>query len=223
MSKTQQLNQLFDKWEHRIPECRGLLVRDGIINEDMWNLTNPKILFIAKEPNQYGNSKSGDFRSDWNSGNCNYPFAKTISECAFGILEGFKVYTEIGGNRNRHQEYLQKIAFLNIKKTGGLSQCDEVALWNHLQLQGQVELIQKEIEIINPEIIVLGLSFQNRITELIFPGILEEMEQCGYMIEVANYNNRKIIDFYHPSSRNTGPATYSLLQNVMHSEVYQSL
>ena len=68
MNKTQQLNNLFTKWENEIPEYKNKFVRDGIINEDVWDKTNPKILFIAKEPNHYENPQQGDFRLDWNNG-----------------------------------------------------------------------------------------------------------------------------------------------------------
>ena len=60
-SKTQQLDQLFQRWEEQVPEYRGHLVKDGIIEEDLFNLTNPKILFITKEPNN-PEQRADDFR-----------------------------------------------------------------------------------------------------------------------------------------------------------------
>ena len=37
MNKTEQLNSLFDAWEKEIPGYQGSFVRDGIINEKIWN------------------------------------------------------------------------------------------------------------------------------------------------------------------------------------------
>lgn len=62
MTKTESLNILFDEWEKEISGYNGFFVKDGIIDEEVWNNTSPKILFIAKEANHYGVPRPGDFR-----------------------------------------------------------------------------------------------------------------------------------------------------------------
>ena len=63
-NKTEQLNQLFDEWEQTVSEYKGKFVRDGIINEQFYETASPKILFIAKEPNN-PKQDAGDFREWW--------------------------------------------------------------------------------------------------------------------------------------------------------------
>lgn len=216
---TEKLNQLFNQWEAEIEDCKGKFVRDGIINEDEWSRTNPKILFIAKEANQYGKQAAGDFRVDWKNNDSNYPFAYRIAEWAFGILNNFPLFNRIFPTSPYYHELLQKISFLNIKKTGGIGNSSGAIIGQHCDLNHKFLL--KEIEIINPDIIILSLSFNLNIPMKIFGDI--EWQLSGYDIKVARWKNSRLIDFYHPSSRNGPAASYSLLQNVVQSKAFKSL
>lgn len=50
-TRTQKLNLLFEKFAKDVPEYKSRFTKDGIINEQLYNETTPKILFIGKEPN----------------------------------------------------------------------------------------------------------------------------------------------------------------------------
>jgi len=63
-SKTELLNDLFDRWENNIPEYQGKFVKDGIVDEQLFLSAPTKLLFIAKEPNN-PNQDAGDFREWW--------------------------------------------------------------------------------------------------------------------------------------------------------------
>jgi len=221
MTKTEQLNALFAQWEAEIPAYKNLFVKDGIINESQWNVTNPKILFITKEPNHYENPRAGDFREEWSKGDCNYPFAYRIAEWAFGIIQGFPEFISIRHPKDLCHEYLQKIAFMNIKKLGGGSNAIHKNLVAHLKVGRHCHFIREQIRIIDPDLIILGFSSHKRLIEMVFPDI--KLNQCGYYIEVAKLGKSKVIDFYHPSSRTGPPAAYSLLQNVINSNVFKEL
>jgi hypothetical protein len=143
MTKTEQLNELFEEWEAKIPGYKNLFVKDGIINEEVWNETDPKILFIAKEPNHYEVPRAADFREDWRSGNSKYPFAYRIAEWTFGILEGFKEFRDIEYHEHLYDVYLQKIAFMNIKKLGGGSRAIKGELQSHLEMEGHCDMLRR--------------------------------------------------------------------------------
>ena len=64
MSKTEQLNQLFTRWQEEISEYQGHFIYDGIINEELYNKQKNKLLFIAKEPNDPDQTE-WDFRDAW--------------------------------------------------------------------------------------------------------------------------------------------------------------
>ncbi len=93
-TKTEQLNELFGEWEAANPDYHGKFICDGIINEDIYNRTNPKVLFIAKEANQDDAPEEGDFR-EWWANDIRHPFTYRLAEWAFGILNDFPPFEEI--------------------------------------------------------------------------------------------------------------------------------
>lgn len=217
MIRTQQLDTLFAEWENAIPSYKGKFVQDGIINEIEYEKTSPKILFIAKEPNN-PEQKPGDFRQWWQK-EIYYTFSYRISEWAYGIINNFPPFDSIRENKENAHKALQQIALMNIKKTGGGGSCSGGVVIEHYNQNGYY--LQKQIEIIAPEIIILCLSWNQVVRDGLFGKLV--WVKSGYDINVAKWNNAKLIDFYHPSSR-TGPAaSYSLLQNIVNSSIFKGL
>lgn len=215
-SKTEQLNSLFEQWERRNPDYHGVFVKDGIIDEVLFDEAKHKILFIAKEKNDLS-QRPGDFR-EWWSQELMYTFTIRISEWSFGILNNFPCYDQVRRSVPLKFEALHQIAFMNVKKSGGrgLSEYDRIT--SHIKLN--LDFIHEEIRIIDPDIIILGVSWKEIRTQL-FPEI--EWKESGYDIAVSRFNNSKVIDFYHPSSRNSGSASYCLLQNIINSDAFKEL
>lgn len=211
--KNDELNKLFNDWEEAIPEYRNKFVEDGIIDENKYNSTSPKILFIAKEPNS-PEQKSDDFRVWWSNG-VSDNFSYRLCEWTFGLLNNFPPLNTIDNNRSL---YIKKIAFMNLKKVGGKSKVNYREL--DKVINDQSEYIRREIEIINPAIII-GSIGKLIYWEKIFDGI--EFIDSGYDIKVAEYNNRKIVHFYHPSYRVPKAMSYSLLGSVCNSEIFKNL
>ena len=50
-AKVGLVNRLFDEWKEQRPEEAQCMCLDGIVCEARYEHTNPKILFIMKEPN----------------------------------------------------------------------------------------------------------------------------------------------------------------------------
>lgn len=217
MTKTEQLNALFIEWEKRIPAYQGFFHKDGVINEFLFQNAPYKILFIAKEPNNP--EKEGfDFREWWKE-EIKYTFSYRIAEWSFGILNDFPEYDKIWDHEELPKKALQQIAFMNIKKSGGRGNSNLEMIMNFVN-DINMAFLSKEIEIIEPEIIILGISWLE-LRESLFPKI--DFIRSGYGIEIGKYNSAKIIDFYHPSSRTAPAAAYSLLQNVIRSERFKRL
>jgi hypothetical protein len=217
-SKTEQLNFLFQKWEEQVPEYIGHFVKDGIIDEELFRNTNPKILFITKEPNN-PKKDAHDFRVWWNT-ELKYAFSLRTSEWTYGILNRFPPYDIIKRSDKDRFEAIHKIAFMNVKKIGGGSLSEYENIIN--SVKQDFIFIHKEIEIIDPDIIILGLSWKEVRTE-VFPDLKDKWQESGYDIAIARFNKAKVIDFYHPSSRNAPAASYSLLQNVINSSAFINL
>ena len=77
-----------------------------------------------------------------------------------------------------------------------------------------------EIKIIDPEIIVTGVSYGK-----IFKNLFQDfqLQDTGHDIWVGKYLNAKLIHFYHPSARTAPAAFYYLLEKVFRSKVFNSL
>jgi len=213
-NKTEQLNKLFKEWKKRVPENN---VWDGIIDEKLFNEANKKILFITKEPNN-PKQEAYDFREWWKD-EIKYAFSLRIAEWSYGIFNDFlPEYDEIWKNEESVKKALWSIAFMNIKKVGGGGKSKFDRIMYHVKKS--YDFIHREIDIIDPEIIILGITWKEIRTEL-FPDL--EWKDSGYDIAIAKYKKTKIIDFYHPSSRNAPAAAYSLMQNIIRSKAFKEL
>lgn len=216
MILNEQLNTLFQKWETRVDGYQNSFKKDGVIDEDLYSEAKPKILFITKEPND-PEQKAGDYREWWKEG-LKYSFSLRITEWAYGIFNQFPPYDIIKGDVPKLNRSIQSIAFLNIKKIGGKGTSKEKDILSHLEQCN--DLIHKEIDIINPDIIITGITWKSVRKEL-FQNI--EWKESGYSIAISKFNNSKVVDFYHPSSRTAPSASYSLLQNVIESKAFRNL
>ena len=108
---------------------------------------------------------------------------------------------------------------MNVKKSGGGGFTDNKEMYRIVK--PQCAFILKEANIIQPDIIVACLSFAEGLMEDIFGKV--NFINSGYNVKIGRYNDSRIINFYHPSSRNVPVAMYSLLQNVVRSEAFQRL
>ncbi len=217
MKKTEELNQLFIDWQNQFQHYKGKFVSDGIMNEEIYLNAKPKLLFIAKEANNPSQTE-GDFRDYWKDG-AKETFSYRIAEWSYGIQNNFPPFDSIyNSDDSVYKTALNSIAFMNVKKAagGGLSEFEEVLS----AVKSDKFFLLKEIEIINPDIVILGLSVQE-IRDNLFDNL--KWVRSGYEIEIAKSENRKFIDFYHPSARNAPSAAYSLLQNVINSDSFKNL
>ena len=215
-TKNQQLDDLFKKWENSIPEYKGQFINDGIINEEFYLSSNPKILFITKESNNPLH-KPGDFRTWWQD-EIKYAFSYRIAEWAYGIQNNFPQYDVIWRKKGSAKKAIQQIAFMNVKKNGGIGKSDPNVIMDHLKLN--FKFVHEQIKIINPDMIILGLSWPE-VRNALFPKV--NWIKSGYEVEIGRFGKFKLIDFYHPSARTAPAAAYSLLQNIIQSKQFKDI
>lgn len=215
-SRTEQLNQLFDEWEQTNFEYKDKFVKDGIVVEEFYNSATTKILFITKEPNN-PEQTAGDFREWWKK-EIAYTFSYRIAEWSYGLLNNFPQYDDIWKENGLAHKAIQHIALMNIKKSGGSGNAEYARMMEHLKTN--YDFLHRQIEIISPEIIILGTSW-NELRDGLFPNI--KWQKSGYDILIGRHNNARVIDYYHPSSRTAPAASYSLLQNIVSSNNFKQL
>ncbi|MEO6720770.1 MAG: hypothetical protein ABIN67_10390 [Ferruginibacter sp.] len=216
MDRNLKLNSLFNEWQNATPEYTEQFIKDGVIDEEQFEEQKPKLLFITKEANASSN-KSWDFRDNWHQ-ELLYRFDYRIAEWAYGIQNNFPEFDSIYQNKNEYSNAIKKVAFMDVKKSSGGSQCDNGLLLQNIK--ENLSFLHRQIDIIEPDIIISSLMDYDTVT-MLFPGI--EFKKSGYIRCVAKWRNYKIIDFYHPSSQTVPAASYSLLQNIYQSNAFKSL
>ncbi len=217
MTKTEQLNQLFDRWIEQFPKYAGKFNRDGIVNESIFEKQKLKLLFVAKEPNNPEQKKDEDFREWWLK-EVKYSFSNRICEWAYGLLNNFPPLTSLSYNKKERTEVMKSIAFMNIKKSGGGATANQEEIVKILK--DERGLLLEEINIIEPDIIIGGIGNTNY-WKILFPEI--QFKESEFDIQVARVGRYKVIDFYHPSYRVPRAMSYSLLYAVSTSKVFSGL
>ena len=111
------------------------------------------------------------------------------------------------------------ISFMNLKKVGGSGSSDPEVIRS--TTDRDKGLLRRQIEIIDPDIIVGGIGRDSRLWSLLFPDIM--LQDCGFDIRVACVGRVRVIDFYHPSYRVARAMSYSVLGRVFQSGKFAEL
>lgn len=191
-----QLKKLFLEWEsrdiHKNHDKGKPFIYDGAVDEEKWEGASPKILFLLKEA--YTDDDKNESWSLcklirerwkepksllwWNVGRWAYGIQHTTKDCIPRFPED-----------KAAAKALFEIAFVNIKKSGGLKSSDSDDLKKYVESDG--DLIKKQVELINPDIIIFGYTW----------GLVEELSRNANKVSEWVYlrENRILINFYHPS------------------------
>lgn len=164
-NRSAELEKLFDEWRKRhISEdysndkiSKNNFIPDGIIDEASYMQSPKKILFIAKEAAclKKGNTIEKNFEIAQNDG---FWCRRVVlgEEGGTGFSSGLALLANAILNENfetpeKDISALRYVAFMNINKRGGFTECKT-------KLSGYVknykDLIDREIKIISPDIIV---------------------------------------------------------------------
>ena len=200
------LQGLFEIWKQKKPSEtidheKNFFIEDGIVDSNVWNGGEKKILFILKEA--YGDDWAENTLTTWLA-TC-HPKARIWSRIArmvYGIQN--TTMTEMRRYKAQlsdaeHNAALHQIAVLNLKKSNGksTSSYDEIAQYAEYDR----EEIKKEFELIDADIVICGSTFRTFMKQVYEIELYPE-EQCDnwyYHIDIGR--KRLFIDFYHPANR----------------------
>ncbi|SOD88235.1 hypothetical protein [Spirosoma fluviale] len=205
----QELEILYKK-STSLADYNNGIIRDGIIDPIRFNKQTTKILFIAKEHNRLNDTyESGEYAEWWNGvDSVRYGFSHRISEWAYGILHNFPTYESI--TYVDKNEALQSIAFINLKKTWGSASADPIVLSNYVALSKT--LLQQQIQAISPTIILSCLRY-DYLPKQLFD--FANMKTTPHGFQYGVWDNKLVINFYHPSARKNKSVLYSQLKEVV--------
>lgn len=215
-SKNAQLDEQFNDWRKRLGDEGSKFIYDGIIKEDIFFEQSERILFIGKDPHD---SKyfGWDFRIEWPKDR-KWRHARQVKRWTYGILNGFPPFEEA---RWPKENYLCRVAFMNVKKTGGRSSSEYDDVLRHATEFS--DLIKEQIKVIQPTLIIGGLSFWLPVWEAIFGKAIIENKVTIEDIDVFTWNDIPIIDYYHPSNRLPHSMQYALLSRVFGSQKFKEI
>lgn len=184
---------LFYKLKSQNPD----IITDGIVDENQYLSSKYKILYVMKEVN---GGKDWDLREFLYDGGRSQTW-DNVARWTQGILNLDKEYSweELSKeNKERRETYLKKIGSINLKKTGGghTSVEKEIskAAWENK------EIIKKQIELYNPDIIICCGTAGDFVKSVLDPKEINwTMTQRG--VEYIKYKEKTILSFAHPEAR----------------------
>lgn len=172
---------------------------DGIVNSDSYNNAEKKILWILKEPNSSNDQDSWDMRGaisnlKTESGIRN-GWEKTFTSIVYvthGILKN-KSWKEIPFPNENPEiiDELNKIAYINVKKTAGLAKTKPSELKDYYVRSK--EILLEQIKTIDPDILIFGGTFYLFKDDL----SLSKLNPYG-SCNVLKIDNKVYIDAFHP-------------------------
>lgn len=173
------------------------LVPDGIANIENFRAITPKILWILKESVDK-DMTSWSMRDFMNEGLITThnikPTWNLIIKISYSLFNKISDFENIPDwNYIDIQNISSKIALINIKKVGGYSKSDTAIIKKYYN--NTKTLIKEQIDLIEPDIIFNC----SRVHELFFD-IINEKEKYFAPFCCSKYNDKIIINAYHPAS-----------------------
>ena len=228
MTKTELLQKLLDVTTHdelmtlwrqwHIENGKERFILDGIVSPSTFCCqSEPKICFLLEEgyyTPETDYEMDPNFKNPWNKyikkvdGHYIYDFRKNLQcedpwymwhRVAFMTAS---ILTGMGFEANV-ENALSKIAVINIKKSEGLPQSDLYGDIANYAFDDK-ELLQKQIELISPDIIICGRTFDVCCYSELFDK-LNMTHICDFsngsgLYKAMKYEDKIILDTYHPSA-----------------------
>lgn len=182
------------------------LIMDGMINDEQYNQSDKKILFVLKEVNDWtGKNKVSQFLELKNlfhdmNGNYKGPFGviwHNVARIAAGIFYYGKQMSEIDNGKTL-KDSLSKIAVINLKKTSGsnASNPDEINAYAYYDRK----FLFEQISHLKPNIIIAGGVFNPLLWVLNLE--IEFSSESPWNRPVFDSKTKSwIIPYRHPAAR----------------------
>ena len=186
------------------------IVTGGVVDEKTYVSIYPKIVFLLREPHteKTGWSMTNGLRRNVEKGlkgealEKRYMYTwRQAGVWAYAIIYGFDRYQVLRKN-SYVAEGIKAIGMTNLKKTGGQATSNRHEIGHHAKQEKQ--LWQKELEIMSPDLILCGNTFNMVINNIGLERILlAEIGEKRYYYSLCNLNGKKavVLDFWHPNNR----------------------
>lgn len=209
MSINQKLSQLYTDWKDENP---GHFVDGGIVDEERYEKCETKILYLLKEVNDPIQEKDWSLVNFIRSQIVTSKFYRSIGILGlwnFGLQQGFPSYMSIMKDKEKSMaEGLSDIAITNLKKTGGGGSSNMADIMVHAKYTK--ELWVKEIELINPDIVVCCGTFS------VVKEVLDfQTDVCESGALYGDALGTRFVEFPHPMYRISPKIIYAYFKETM--------
>lgn len=206
---------------------RNVFISDGIVNEKVWhNIQNKKILYVLKEA--YGENEDWNLVEWLSKVKPSSSVWKRDIEWTYGIhnTNGERIAKYSSDIYRNNTDLFSQIAVVNLKKSGGKSSSDYGEIEAYAQ-SDNVE-IKKQLELIAPDIIVCGSTFQplNHIYDSMICPKGAGCDNWFYFTDIISGHQTLVIDYYHPANYYPSLVNYyaivNIFQQALLSEIFRS-
>jgi hypothetical protein len=191
------LNAWTEKYQEQIENGANFTI-DGPINWDIWENTDLKILFLLKEAH-------GDYEPNLLPPSIGNSYSKNIARWRFALNTLYnnpsqKPKFPDNSIFENPSDSFSDIALVEVKK---LNENKNISSNNEIKdyAKQDATFLKKQIEIINPQIVFC--CYTDESYDIIFED--DSFTKLGSSInkcQAFKSNNKLVIDFYHPSTRN---------------------
>jgi hypothetical protein len=216
------IKQKEDKFFLDFPIPSKIVVRDGIVEEGSYSSSNPKLLFLLKEPNSPG---EGDWSLiDHIHTGKRTPTFDTIARWVVGIrnlpkdlpwrgVRDISPYSRICA--------LNFVVLFNLKKTPGYGTADEIALEKFVEKNA--DLLKEQFSFYNPDIVVCcGKSTGRLFNKFLSPNNKPWPNTRGGIPYREYEPNKIVIAYTHPQARVNKERQYNGIVNAVREIFYKA-
>lgn len=209
---------LFEEWRNKANHQNQPFIDDGIINPAVWFAADPsipKILLVLKEA--YNGpysltrelSKDGPWSAMWNR----------VAEWSYGLLNYNSSTKELPDykvlSHKEANECLNQIAVMNLKKSNGTKSSADGSFMQYAT--DDVELLRKQYQLINPDIIIYGHTFDA--ADGIHGLSRNKKDNPNPHWYYKDSKNKLHIDFFHPANYSSALLQYYGLMGIYHKSL----
>lgn len=188
-------NELLDRWSAEENHVGKGFIRDGIIDPIRWESSSCKVLLLLKEAYDAPDKTEGFdlcelLRDKWQGPKNNIWWNAAYWCHAAQSLDCPPPLPSDDASYNAAKNALLASSIVNIKKSSGRSSSDNEDLKSYANKDK--EYIRKQIELINPQIVICGYTWE-------FVNDFWKSRKISDLVYVAD--GRIFIDYWHPANQ----------------------
>ena len=209
------MQTLFEEWEQRkgiirvtrhrqeidvlIDHTEGF-IRDGVVCPELWFTQSIRPLYLLKEA--YGEGHWDLIADHLHKSSRSSQMWRRISEWTYGLQSTSKTTIAPYGGWNPidyyGNEYLQQIAVVNVKKSGGKSSSDMDNIRAYAQFDR--EYLYRELALCDPTVMICGYTAS--VLDMIFKQPVRHIRNHNIFYHIMlNGHGVLILDYWHPANQ----------------------